>query len=111
MAKKTAKVQHNQLYLNGEDSPVCALGSPDWFAWLATATTFRYYSQQRQIIIHGSGPLLSPISLRKEKRRRGALWYAYKRRHGCLHKRYVGQLAALTLAKLDEVALTLNQLW
>ena len=110
MAKKTPKVQHNQLYLHGDDNPVCLIGSPAWFDWLATATTFRYYSPQRLIIIRGSGPLLAPISLRKEKRRRGALWYAYKRRHGCLHKCYVGLSAALTRSKLDEVALTLNQL-
>jgi hypothetical protein len=78
---------------------------------LETATTFRYHSQERRIIIRGYGPLLSPISLRKEKRRRGFLWYAYKRNHGLLHKRYVGRSAALTRDKLDEVALMLNQLW
>jgi LuxR family maltose regulon positive regulatory protein len=111
MSKKTAKVQHRQLYLNGSDNPVCAVGSPAWFAWLEAATTFRYHSQERQNIFRGYGPLLPPISLRKEERRRGALWYAYKRRHGCLHKRYVGRSARLTLAKLDDVALRLNQFW
>jgi hypothetical protein len=110
MAKKTPKVQRNQLYLYDGDNPVCVVGSPAWFDWLATATTFRYYSQQRLIISHGAGPLLAPISLRKEKRRRGALWYAYRRRHDCLHKRYAGQSAALTGNKLDDIAFTLNQL-
>jgi hypothetical protein len=54
---------------------------------------------------------VSPISLRKEQRRRGTLWYAYKRNHGVLHKRYVGKSAALTSAKLDEVAVELSRAW
>ncbi|MCL4872292.1 MAG: hypothetical protein KJ063_25305 [Anaerolineae bacterium] len=111
MANKTPKVQLDQLYLHDHQNPVCSLGSSAWFAWLEEATAFRYCSQARISIIRGHGPLVSPISLRKEKRRRGALWYAYKRRHGCLYKRYAGQSAALTKAKLEEVALELNLLW
>jgi len=110
MAKTTPKVQHNQLHLPGHQTPLCTVDSPAWFAWLESATSFRYHSQQRRLIIRHYGPLLAPISLRKEKRRRRFLWYAYKRAYGRLHKRYVGLSAALTTTKLDQVALWLNQL-
>jgi hypothetical protein len=111
MAKTTAKAQLNQLYLDGQATPVCTLDSPAWFAWLETAMTFRYFSQQHLPAgRHGYRPL-RPISVRKEKRRCGYLWYAYLRTHGCLHKRYLGKSSALTAVRLDEMALMLNQIW
>ncbi|MCZ7673784.1 MAG: hypothetical protein M5U34_45040 [Chloroflexi bacterium] len=111
MAKTTPRIQHNQLYIDGLAFPVCRVGSPKWFTWLETAVSFRYYSQQRLPVAHSYSRTIRPISVRKEKRRRGYLWYAYLRSHGCLHKRYVGKSVALTVEKLDEIALTLNQIW
>jgi hypothetical protein len=111
MAKATAKIQLNQLYTQEQTTPVCSLDSPEWFAWLATATTFRYFSQQRLLRSHNCYQPLQPISVRKEKRRRGYLWYAYFKTRGCLHKRYVGKSSALTTARLDEIAIILNQVW
>ncbi len=60
--------------------------------------------------IRGHGPLFSPISVRKEKRRRGVLWYAYLRSYRILHKRYVGTSEALTVARLEEIARVLNEI-
>ena len=111
MANKTAKIQSKQLYLPESDAPLCLLGSRAWFAWLETATTFRYFSSQRLLVAHTYYRALRPISLRKEKRRQTSLWYAYLRSHGCLHKRYVGKSIALTEARLDEIATVLNQQW
>ena len=111
MAKTTPKVQHNQLYLNGTQPPLCQVDSSDWFAWLETATIFRYYPRQQAVIAHGHTRPMFPVSLRKEKRRRGYLWYAYRRTHGVLHKRYVGKSAVLTSQRLDEVAAWLDALW
>lgn len=111
MAHSTPKVVANQLYLPPCGEPVCAVGSPAWFDWLPAATAFRYQSQRRRIIIQGYGPILSPVSVRKEKRRRGFLWYAYLRSFGILHKRYVGKSEALTVARLEEIALILNEIW
>lgn len=111
MTKTTAKIQLNQLYTDGQATFVCTVGSPAWFVWLETATTFRYFSQQRLPMGHNCYQPLRPISVRKEKRRRGSLWYAYLRTHGRLHKRYVGNSSALTTAKLDEITIILNQIW
>ncbi|MFO7680095.1 MAG: hypothetical protein R6X34_08590 [Chloroflexota bacterium] len=55
--------------------------------------------------------MFRPISLRKEQRRQVELWYAYRRVHGVLYKRYVGKSAGLTLARLEETAVWLNEVW
>lgn len=109
MAQSTPKVQHNQLYLADSLEPFCALESAAWFDWLQSASAFRYHSQQHYHIIRGYGPPFSPISLRKEKRRRGFLWYAYRRSYRILYKRYVGQSDTLTIARLEEIARLLNE--
>ena len=108
MARTTPKVMNNQLYLPECTEPVCTIESSAWFDWLHTAKTFRYHSQQHHNIIRGYGPTFAPISLRKEKRRRGFLWYAYRRSYRVLHKRYVGKSEALTRDRLEEIAHELN---
>jgi len=109
MTQMTPKVMHNQLYLPDCDEPVCTVSSSAWFDWLQEAKSFRYHSQQRHNVSRGHGPTLVPISLRKEKRRRGCLWYAYRRSYRILHKRYVGKSEALTCDRLEEVARMLNE--
>jgi hypothetical protein len=109
MAQRTPKVMDNQLYLANGSEPLCPVESPAWFAWLQNARAFRYYSQQRHNLLRGHGPLLAPISLRQEKRRRGCLWYAYRRSYRILHKRYVGKSEVLTSDKLEEMARLLNE--
>jgi len=109
MAQMTPKVMDNQLYLPNDAEPVCTVDSPTWFDWLHGARTFRYYSQQRHNVIRGHGPAFVPISLRQEKRRRGFLWYAYRRSYRVLHKRYVGKSDALTRDRLEEIARMLNE--
>lgn len=49
---------------------------------------------------------LMPLWLRQVE-----LWYAYRRAHGVLYKRYVGKSAGLTLARLEETAVWLNEVW
>ena len=111
MAQTTPKVQLNQLYLNGGRDPVCQVGSPDWFAWLETANSFRYYTTRQTEVARGHTRAMFPIIIRKEKRRQGYLWYAYRRAHGLLHKRYVGKTAVLSRLHLDEVAACLDAVW
>ena len=111
MAVSTAKVQGGLLYLVGEERAVCSLDTPEWFAWLETGNSFRYYTPQRITVTRGYTRPMRPISVRKEKRRQGMLWYAYLRTHGQLYKRYVGKTAALTQSKLDEVSAYLNEIW
>lgn len=111
MAKSTPRVQANQLYLAPATTPFCRLDSPTWFTWLETAAAFRYFSQQRIPVTRNYARPIRPISVRKEKRRQGYLWYAYLRTNGRLHKRYVGKSTALTTTRLDEIALELNLIW
>ena len=111
MAHSTPLIRQERLYVSDQQTPLCAVDSPAWFAWLSTATAFRFASSQRRMIIRGYGPLLAPISLRKERRRHGMFWYAYRRAHGQLHKRYVDRSHQLTLAKLNEVASALHDCW
>lgn len=110
MAAKTPKVQGERLYLAGDTKPACQLDTPEWFAWLEADTSFRYYTRQQIPVSHGYTRSMRPISVRKEKRRQGYLWYAYIRTHGQLYRRYVGKTAALTQCKLDEVAGWLNDI-
>jgi len=110
MAKSTPQIRDKQLFCYPDPTPVCVLDSPDWFLWLETATTFRYFSSQRHNWHRGHGPLFAPVSFRKERRRQGWLWYAYRRAYRVLHKRYVGKSDGLTAAKLEEIAVWLNEI-
>ena len=111
MSKTTPQIRDQQLFCYPDPAPVCTVDSSAWFAWLETATAFRYFSAQRCNMFHGHGPLFAPVSFRKERRRQGWLWYAYRRVYGVLHKRYVGKSDGLTAAKLEETAVLLNEVW
>lgn len=111
MAKNTPKVQAKKLYLDGAKTATCHVGSPDWFAWLETTSAFRYFTDQQTLVAHGYLRTMFPISVRKEKRRRQFIWYAYRRSNGLLYKRYVGKTEALTVARLDEAAAWLDAIW
>lgn len=111
MAKTTPKVHDCQLFCCADSEPLCSVDSPAWFAWLERAASFRYFSDQRRNVYNGWGPLFAPVSLRKERRRRGWLWYGYRRVDGVLHKRYVGRSADLTGERLEKMAVLLNEIW
>lgn len=111
MAKTTPKVRNGHLFCYPDPESLCVVDSRAWFVWLETAVSFRYFSGQRRTVHNGYGPLFAPVSLRKERRRRGELWYGYRRVHGVLHKRYVGRSADLTGVRLEETAVLLNEIW
>jgi len=64
-----------------------------WLAWLAEATSFAF---------HGASGSLNVYQ--EARTRGGAYWYAYHTTGGRTHKRYLGSLAQLTLARLEETA-------
>jgi len=69
-----------------------------WLAWLTTHTSFSFQGQ------HGQ------LSVLKESRSRGAgYWYAYHTAENQSRKRYLGRTSTVTLARLEEVAHTLNR--
>ncbi len=75
------------------------VGSPSWWQWLSndSTTTFRFSDQQ------GS------FTARREWKRSGWYWYAYRKEHGKLHKAYLGKAEELELAHLSTIATLLVQ--
>jgi LuxR family maltose regulon positive regulatory protein len=72
------------------------VGTPAWFAWLETATTFAFTSSSGK------------FTARKEARKRGGLyWKAYHNANGTLHRAYLGKTSDLTLDHLTNTAATL----
>jgi predicted ATPase/DNA-binding CsgD family transcriptional regulator len=72
--------------------------TPNWFAWLPTASTFAFLGEQ------------GTFTARKERagsRRGGEYWKAYRRRRGKLYRAYLGKSEELTLERLQAVALAL----
>ena len=70
----------------------------EWYAWLRTASTFMFRSEQ------------GTISARKEpsgSKRGGEYWKAYRRHHGKLYRVYLGKSEELTLERLKSVAVVL----
>jgi hypothetical protein len=71
--------------------------SPAWFTWLAGCTSFHFKGLQGH------------FTARCEHKRRGdTYWYAYRKAHHKLHKRYLGTTKKLTLAFLEDTALVLQ---
>ncbi|GHO45995.1 LuxR C-terminal-related transcriptional regulator [Ktedonospora formicarum] len=67
-----------------------------WQAWLYEATAFAF---------HGAS---GSLNVYLEKRPRGgSYWYAYQTKEGRTRKRYLGQTESLSLARLEETALSL----
>ncbi len=73
------------------------VGSPAWFAWLDTATTFYYEGREGVFSAH-----------REHRRRGGSYWIAYRRQAGVLRRCHLGKAHQLTPERLQTVAGTLN---
>ena len=100
MARTTPLVEHGVLtYRAGAHMTTAALESNDWWRWLEdqSVTTFRFTGDT------GS------FTARRERKYDGWYWYAYCKRHGKLHKAYLGKTELLTQARLTAVAETLVQ--
>lgn len=101
MAKSTPTVRRDTLVdlRQGRDQSL-AVGTPGWYAWLATASTFAFCGDS------------GTFTARKERagnRRGGWYWKAYRTQHGTLSSSYLGKSEALTLERLNAAALTLRR--
>jgi hypothetical protein len=68
--------------------------SPEWFAWLATLSSFRFLGQQGRL---------------SASRTRGRpCWMAYRRIHGHCYSYGLGNTKHLTIAHLEQMAATLQ---
>ena len=95
MARATPHINDGILtYRDGMHEHTIAVGSPVWWQWLAAegTTTFRFEHR------------LCNFTARRERKRDGSYWYAYRTRGGALQKAYLGKSTDLTLDRLQEVA-------
>ncbi|HTK11034.1 MAG TPA: LuxR C-terminal-related transcriptional regulator [Ktedonobacteraceae bacterium] len=72
-----------------------AVDTPSWFSWLQHATSFTFKCEEGSFTAHRA---------RASSGRGSWYWYAYRRAHGHLFKRYLGTSEHLTLALLREAA-------
>jgi hypothetical protein len=82
------------------------LDTAAWVAWLNAPSTrrFSYPLFDAQV-----GYIVGFMTVRKEHRQRGgAYWSVYRRAQGRLQKIYLGTAAAVTTARLEELAATLR---
>src|SRR5215472_11491915 len=92
----TPTVQHETLvYQQGGQEQVLTVGTPSWFAWLETASTFSFVSER---------DLFTARREQSGHKRGGWYWKAYRKQHGKLSSRYLGKSETLTLARLQAVA-------
>ena len=70
------------------------LDSPEWFDWLASLVSFRFLGPQGRFSAYREGLTRS--------------WRAYRTFHGRSHKRSLGTTDRLTIARLEQVAASLQ---
>ncbi|GHO96339.1 hypothetical protein KSF_063870 [Reticulibacter mediterranei] len=91
-------IQMYTVFLDGKQMDLEPFGER-WLAWLETVSSFSFQSR--------SG---ANCTVRKEAvQRGGTYWYAYRRSNGRMLKRYLTRTTELTPARLEEVALILNE--
>ena len=74
--------------------PVIVPDSTEWFSGLQQIPSFHFQARAG-----------SHFTARKEIRKRGGVyWIAYRHLQGTLRKQYIGSIAAVTTARLEETA-------
>lgn len=87
-------------------TPIIRLDSPQWFAWLEAPENdaFSYALHN-----HAKGYIDGFMTVRKERRQRGSVyWTAYRRQGRHLRKLYLGASASLTTARQRDAAARLS---
>ena len=106
MAKSIPIVQEGIVIDDQTDGPAIRLDTPAWFAWLEAAATTRF---SYALFNRSRGYIDGFMTVRKERRQRGtAYWTVYRRQGQRLRKVYLGPSAALTQARLEEIAAQLR---
>jgi LuxR family maltose regulon positive regulatory protein len=96
-ANRTTPLVVSGILYSDDAATGTPIGSPAWFAWLATATTFYFDS-----------PLGTFTAHREQRQRGGRYWIAYRRRNGRLHRSHLGKPDQLTVQRLNDTALSLS---
>jgi hypothetical protein len=71
-----------------------SVDSPEWFDWLASLASFRFLSPHGRFTAYREGQTRT--------------WKAYRAFHGRPHRRYLGITDRLTIARLEQVAASLQ---
>src|SRR3954462_13629784 len=96
MARTTPRVDGTTLVLPANEGSPITVGTPGWFTWLESATSFAFRCPA------GS------FTARKETRARGGgYWKAYRTAEGITRRFYLGKTADLTLDQLNLAAAAL----
>jgi hypothetical protein len=106
MTKTIPLVRNGMVVDDQTTGPPIQLDTQAWFAWLEapTTTSFSYALFNR-----ARGYIDGFMTVRKERRQRGTTyWSVYRRQGHRLHKVYVGASAALTQARLEQIAAQLR---
>src|SRR3990172_9329942 len=100
MASKTPTVSDGDLCDDQTPGLCIPLDSPAWFAWLEKPTTTRF---SYALFNRSQGYIDGFMTVRKERRQRGAAyWSVYRRQGHRLRKVYLGRSSALTQARLEQ---------
>lgn len=94
--RTTPKVVSGYLYTDDAFTG-STIGSPAWFTWLQSASTFYYESRCGTFTAH-----------HERRQRGGRYWVAYRRRLGRLHRLHLGKPDLLTRDRLEATALALS---
>src|ERR1700682_2548936 len=70
------------------------VGTDAWYAWLANSQIHSFSFQNQP----------GAFTARRERKRHGWYWYAYRKRAGKLHKAYLGKTGDISLERLNAVA-------
>ena len=96
MAQTPPSIQGEMLtYQQDGQSAQVTVDTAGWYSCLETATTFTFRGEQGSFTAHKE---------QAGNKRGGAYWRAYRKRHGKLHRAYLGKSLELTLERLQKVA-------
>jgi LuxR family maltose regulon positive regulatory protein len=94
--RATPKVMSGYLYTNDAYTGTL-VGSPAWFAWLTSSTSFYFEGRAGTFTAHCEA-----------RRRGGRYWVAYRRQAGILHRVHLGKPELLTTQRLEQTAVRLQ---
>ena len=106
MSRHTPTVSQNHLFDPARPGSAICLDTPAWRAWLEAPTTTRF---AYPLFDPALGYNLGVMTVRKERRQRGGVyWTVYRRAGRRLCKIYVGPTPAVTHARLQAIAAALR---
>jgi len=110
MTKTIPVVQDGFVVDDQTPGPTIFLDTRAWFAWLEASTTTRFsYALSGALWARSRGYIDGFMTVRKERRQRGAAyWTVYRRQGPRLRKIYIGPSTALTQAHLEQIAALLQ---